>query len=264
MASTMAKRQTAPSNHRVNTTNAAPQPVRRSARLAMLVAMRKPFRFADLPPELRNRVYTYALHDELKNNELRELTSHYRHWERTMAPAGISYTARALSQVSRATRNESLGMYYSENTFRVSLGDVHHARDRVNKLASLKRWASTHGQLAAPSLRILSVRERSLFGSPQRTLTIYTTNATRPVSLDPSSGFKLSPYIQENDLNALVLAILRPDGRLELQAEQVEMLVTALYLIAGLFDELEDEQRAEFLAKLATKVGQQGVLEAGG
>lgn len=257
----MAKKPTIPSRRRADVFKEELQPLRRSAR----IIEQKPFRFGDLPPELRNRVYAYALHEGLEKNKLRELTGHLTYHERRMVHVSMSYPARALSQVSRATRTESLGMYYSKNTFNVCIGATHSPRHRVNRLAALRQWgASTYGQLGAPSIRILNIRGLQRIGNPRRTFTIYTTNPIKPVSFDSPDRYKLSPYIQETDLTALVPAILRPTSKLELTMERIEMLVAALYLVAGLFDGLEDKQRVELLAKVATKAGQKNVLETGG
>ena len=68
----------------------AARPLRRSRR----VAYREIFRLNDLPPELRNVIYSMVLRSETSL----ELTGN------------LSPTAKALSQVSRAVRIESLGV----------------------------------------------------------------------------------------------------------------------------------------------------------
>ena len=79
----------------------AARPLRRSRR----VAYREIFRLNDLPPELRNVIYSMVLRSETSL----ELTGN------------LSPTAKALSQVSRAVRIESLGVYFSENDFHAYL-----------------------------------------------------------------------------------------------------------------------------------------------
>ncbi|KAK5127539.1 hypothetical protein LTR85_006879 [Meristemomyces frigidus] len=62
------------------------------------------FRFFDLPPELRNRIYRFAL---VENASVRI--------ERT------GYARPPLLRTSRQIRAESLSIYYSENKFTVSM-----------------------------------------------------------------------------------------------------------------------------------------------
>jgi hypothetical protein len=79
-------------------------PLRRSRR----VAFRDSFRFNDLPQELRDEIYSMAL----RNKVSRHLTG------KSLELTGkMTAEARALSQVSRSVRAESMSIYYSENTF---------------------------------------------------------------------------------------------------------------------------------------------------
>jgi hypothetical protein len=74
----------------------------------------QPFRFSDLPPELRDKIYAFAtepgvIYDFLGKKCL----------ARFKLTAGLSEssTARALSQVCRSVRKESMEVYYSKKTF---------------------------------------------------------------------------------------------------------------------------------------------------
>jgi hypothetical protein len=120
-------------------------PLRRSRR----VAFRDSFRFNDLAPELRNAIYSMALRSE---DSLLELTGK------------LSATARALSQVSRSVRTESLGIYFSENDFFAYFSkrwNVHgRARDTryLGDIPQTEGWAGLFGRLAAPRLRSLQLQ----------------------------------------------------------------------------------------------------------
>lgn len=115
----MVARQRAPRAHQVDN---ARQPLRRSAR----IIQKSPFRFEELPPEIRNLIYSsllsnspskypsvFATWEERRHvyrgrhNETRETLDIEFKW-----PLILSGTAKALSQVSRAIRHESMGIYF--------------------------------------------------------------------------------------------------------------------------------------------------------
>ena len=85
------------SRKRLQHTGIATTPLRRSRR----IAFREPFRFNDLPPELRNAVYKLVL----KSDKAVSLTDK------------LPVTAKALSQVSRSVRAEALSTHFSMNLF---------------------------------------------------------------------------------------------------------------------------------------------------
>ena len=68
----------------------------------------QPFRFMDLPPELRDIIYTFTLCKETRKlyfrNNLNELN--------LLAGLSKSLTARALNQVCRTVRQESIKVFY--------------------------------------------------------------------------------------------------------------------------------------------------------
>lgn len=66
--------------------------------------------------------------------------------------------------------------------------------------------------------------------------------------------------ISEADLNAPVLSILRPKGALKLTSERIRILLVALQLLPCEFRSLTPKQRAESLVKLATRAGQDLML----
>jgi hypothetical protein len=120
----------------------------------------QPLRFSDLPPELRDRIYAFAVHPGT--------TRDHDGKERPIMPeltTGLtkSPTARALSQVSRSVRKESMEVFYSKTTFLVS-----DATDRSSQISSsrhidlpkrevMNRWAETWGVLVGPHIRSLSI-----------------------------------------------------------------------------------------------------------
>jgi hypothetical protein len=124
----------------------------------------QPLRFSDLPPELRGRIYAFAVHPGM--------TRDHDGKERPIMPeltTGLtkSPTARALSQVSRSVRKKSMEVFYSKTTFLVS-----DATDRPSQRSSsrhidlpkrevMNRWAETWGGLAGPHIRSLSISASS-------------------------------------------------------------------------------------------------------
>jgi hypothetical protein len=138
----------------------AAMPVRRSRR----VAFRDSFRFNDLPQELRDEVYGMALRNEV---------SHERTGKSLELTGKMTPEARALSQVSRSVRMESMNVYYSENIFHVHLGpywcrgELTRARYWVEKITLIEEWAFIFGELVAPRLTLtLQVNKSLLTGLP--------------------------------------------------------------------------------------------------
>lgn len=258
----MAGKLIAQSSRRADVSEAVPQPPRRSIR----IMKQQPFRFRDLPPGLRNTVYAYALADypeRLHGHELRELTGCVGQNAGHVIQPAMSETAKTLSQLSRATRVESLEIYYAQNMFNVAVQDTALARKSIRRVAE---WAAMYGQVAAPRLRSLStsglfwLKAKSGVWSAHRLL-IRTTHPTKPLLISPlEEGERLSPHISEAQLDALVLAILRPQGKLELTAERIRMLLTALHLIPASFGGLNAKQTSTLLAKLATEAGQKEII----
>jgi hypothetical protein len=145
----------------------------------------QPFRFSDLPTELRDRIYAFATHPGTERNHdgeefpiTPELTTGF----------SKSPTARSLSQVSRSVRKESMEVYYSKTTFQVL-----NVKDTWSKRMSspippnrdpMDRWVETWGVLAGPHIRFLSISALS-----------YT-----PVVVSMNSETNAAPYTEKNDL----------------------------------------------------------------
>ncbi|KAK7987186.1 hypothetical protein PG996_006213 [Apiospora saccharicola] len=73
------------------------------------MADQSPFRFLDLPPELRNEIYYFALGEHQTSSEPYGPTTCT-----ALAPP-------ALTRTNRQIRNETLGLYYSQNRFSFQL-----------------------------------------------------------------------------------------------------------------------------------------------
>ena len=111
-----------------------------SLRRSVRIAHRTIFRFNDLAPELRNAVYTLVLESD---DELKLVDK-------------LPPSARALSQVSRIIRAESLSTYYSVNSFKVVLH--YWSPDEAQRAVScIEEWHDLFGNLAARHVRTLSV-----------------------------------------------------------------------------------------------------------
>lgn len=124
------------------------------------VSTQQPFRFMDLPPELRGIIYTFALDPKTRKN----------HEDGPQLTAGLSgsKTALALSQVCRVVRRESMKTFYSNTTFVVRdlpdhwkgfLSRLHiqsaNARPAPPAPEPLDVWARTWGVHGAQHIRSL-------------------------------------------------------------------------------------------------------------
>ena len=121
---------------------------------------RQPFRFTDLPPELRGIIYAFALNPNTRKN----------HEDGPQLTAGLSRskTALALSQVCRVVRWESMKTFYSNTTFVVQDLPDHwndfmprlpiqsaNARPAPPAPKSLDVWAQKWGVHSAQHIRSL-------------------------------------------------------------------------------------------------------------
>ena len=115
-------------------------PPRRSRR----IAYEKPFRFNDLPPELRNTIYSNLLRRDEGSREIGLVD---------VLPA----TAKALSQVSRSVRTESMSVFYSENSFMEMCEYRSTAHETQQEVNNAEGWFAVFGKLAAPHIRSLAI-----------------------------------------------------------------------------------------------------------
>lgn len=229
---------------------------------------------APITPEIRNTIYSYAL-----LNHTFRWPSLFTVWEdlrsihlssgfsRTLVsferPSLLMKTAKNLSQASRAIRHESMGIYFAKNVseFRVSP-----RRSSVQMVEQLEDWANIWGDVVTPKLRFLKINNvRCYDGTHDRAqVDIDLLNATQPVAISNGWLWILrgkGTGIDEAGLNALVLSILRPKGALELTNERILTLLVALQLLPREFRSIKPDQRAELLAKLATRDGQDLLLK---
>jgi hypothetical protein len=126
------------SHKRFQHTSITATPLRRSRR----IAFREPFRFNDLPPELRNAVYGLVLDSGYMIK---------------LGADKLPATANALSQVSRTVRAESLSTYYSVNSFRSILTYWSNPVEVQQEISRIDGWFTLFGKLAALHIRALNV-----------------------------------------------------------------------------------------------------------
>lgn len=218
-------------------------PPRRSAR----IIKRKPFRFADLPPELRNRVYKYALQQDTGTDGFIPLTS------------GLIGAARALSQVSRIVRAESMGLFYAHNTFGI---DMNYLRRLVCSHASawrqLKTWANTWGELAAPHIRSITITGLCYHCSKQICFDLQNATATEQTEvlhrIGPYDWCSLKYFAEEADLRIWVQTVLRKTVEPKLKAYQIFFLLRGLGPIYKGFAGLSEVRKASILTKLQNEI----------
>jgi hypothetical protein len=205
----------------------AATPLRRSRR----VAFRDPFRLADLPPELRDMIYTLVLRNEV----LRGFAGN------TIAVTGkLTAEARALSQVSRAVRAESVSIYYSVNTFYAHLAQdfdstggwraLHWART----VSRIERWSNVFGELVAPRLPSLCIYLVAYQRVPP---VCYTGFINFKEPLQPLTwigngllGFEMAEACK-TELEGFALTVLRPQGKVVRSVTTLRLLLLGLQVI---------------------------------
>ena len=206
-------------------TDAAAMPFRRSRR----VAFRDPFRFDELAPELRNGIYSMAL----RNGVSRGLRG-------TSLPLTGKWTAeaKALSQVSRSVRAESMSIYYSKNTFHAHLGrefgsrDPWRALDWIKEVSRIEEWSLLFGELVAPlipSLRIYTAM--NMWHNYQRG-SIDFKDPLQPLSwvTEEERGYEVS-QTAKTELEAFTLAVLRPQNEIICTATTLRLLLLGLQVV---------------------------------
>lgn len=243
-----------PARTRKKPTTIATTPFRHHPR----IPRQKPFRFMDLAPELRNNIYTLALQQST---------------DKPLQLIEMPKVALSLAQVSRAVRAESLGIFYSENTFALLFsyfspyigGPQGWAYWRGIVRANVKRmsrWASTWGELAAPHLRSLSILRYE--HARWIKVSIDLTDPLTPVSLDADvEGGKLDDdkaRMIKAEFNSLVLRVLSPQGELELTAERLCILVAAFMLPSKDNLLVGAEQRSRMIEQIGSNAEQRELL----
>lgn len=201
------------------TTAIAMTPPRRTTQIAPQV-----FPFADLPPELRNRIYSLTLQCDLEPNGFFRLVD------------GPRAAAKTLSQVSRAIRTESMGIYYSENIFLLEPWCAYwiHGQAALEYRKTIREWASIWGKIAAPHLRTIAM---SCYGNSLPDdcefddFSIRFDHPTEPVSYNPHPGN--CPCLGKDDMNALILALTRLHGTAKkLTGPRLEVLLAGLVILS--------------------------------
>jgi hypothetical protein len=206
------------------------------------IESRNLLRFEALPPELRSIIYSFALCHETQSDSANDYRSYPR------LGTGPSVTALALSHVSRSVRADSMATYYGETTFLFikwpSIPPL---------LPAILRWARSWGVHAAPHIRSLAITDKSLSPDCDQ-FRLDFNDSVRPLEYRPGDCPCLLKYLSVEDMNALVLAVLRPEERLEIDSQRLMMLFRAIRGGASGFASMDAVQRSFVIADLETKV----------
>jgi hypothetical protein len=203
--------------HRQNTTVAATS-LRRSRR----IAYKSIFPFNNLAPELRNRVYSMALYTEDSLDLTGKLTK----------------TAKALSQVSHSVRAESMGIYYSENTFHAYLKRwwtrIGWRRWPIweKEFRRIEEWAMLFGELAGPHLTTLRIENGFAHLLTHHIGFIDFLTPLQPVTWTGQryGDFDVKDAIKA-ELETFALAILRPQGEVVRTATTLRLFLLGMQVI---------------------------------
>lgn len=161
----------------------------------------------------------------------------------------LQHTAKALSQVSRTVRTESLSMYYSENNFAETFQYWRTPLGAQQRTTDIEEWFSIYGKRAAQHIRALSILHLELY-APEGDPFVF--------SLRPPELLSELPHLDVfyEEMRALFLArivrqsnhphwahdpkdhrmsnhpigLFRAFGKLRLQPEALRLLLTGLHL----------------------------------
>lgn len=187
----------------------------------------QPFRFINLPRELRGIIYGFAMaHGTINHRTRGEIP------DGPQLTAGLSesVTARALSQVCRTVRQESMELYYTKTTFivrnlpnptRIDSNALSVIPGSKRKPDPLKLWTRTWGVRGAQHIR--SLRIESL-GYLRGVVRISATDKDTSVSLDNGSRSSLSA----SALNAARLEAFVTSAQGETAARKLEDFIYEL------------------------------------
>lgn len=219
----------------------------------------KIFCFTDLPGEVRNQIYTYALYfsdrdfidlefahlSDESRDEIEALAICSNHsWLEFAHSSTLTPTAKALIQVSRTVRAESISVYFSINKFRywATTTKIHPPSSSFRNLRydtrRLESWLAVWGDLAVPHIRTIS------FGAhvrPWVELQLAQTNVTAKQAKWRISNWYLlrehwdeldrMPNRSDEDLNAFVLNAIEKESQGGLRLTPLRLLA----LVRGLF-----------------------------
>ena len=203
----------------------ATMPLRRSRR----VAFRDSFRFNDLPQELRDEVYGMALRNEVSHDLL---------GKSLQLTGKMTAEAKALSQVSRSVRAESMSIYYSENTFHAHLSHhwnssgIFRARNWVKEVSRIEDWTIIFGELAAPRLPSLRIDLARVTWHTYQTGSVDFKELGQPFTwtAHQEESFERSEASMP-ELEAFALAVLRPQSKVVRTAMGLRLFLLGLQVI---------------------------------
>jgi hypothetical protein len=203
---------------------AAP-PLRRSRR----VAFRDSFRFNDLPRELRDEIYGMALRNEVS----RDLAG-----TSLLLTGKMTAEAKALSQVSRSVRAESMSIYYSENTFHAhltlywnSMGS-YRAESWTPEVFRVEQWCIIFGELVAPLLPSLRLDLAKQAWHTYQAGSVDFKESVQPLTWTAHQDQRFErSNTSMPELEAFALAVLRPQGKVVRTATALRLFLLGLQLI---------------------------------
>lgn len=191
------------------------------------------FRFQDLPPELRDIIYALAMEGE----GVHRLVD------------GLTGTARALSQVSRAVRADATRIFSTKNSFLVRVGLTAGSEYFTNDSRRLDDWKAVWGTLILPHIHSLKLA----CGVPESCrcrVSIKLKDTAKPASYGNHNCY-LSYSIRESDMNRIAFAVFKGHGG---QAITYEQLLTFLTAVQKVMAELGDTMRIAKVAEVLSRI----------
>lgn len=188
----------------------------------------------DLPPELRDIIYTLAMPRE---DNLRLV-------------CGLTGTAKALSQVSRNIRADATRFFFSQNSFLVTVGFSFTGPDIFKTdFRRLEHWAETWGALASPHILSLNLVCGG-YESCRHRVTVEPRNAANPVRYG-NSGCVNTDRVRESDMNEIGLAVFHGVEKQKFDFNRLMVFLTAMEdVLAEVTQALKNARVAEILSKL--------------
>lgn len=182
------------------------RPLRRSARILQRNATRLP----DLPQELRDMICALVIEEA---EEFRLID-------------GLKGTAKALSRVCRVIRADATRIFFSKNSFLVTIGFAAGSKHFKGDLWRLGDWCKVWGGVALPHIRSLKLFDdmRHLCGGR---ISIRLKDAAKPVEYGDHPGYSFT-FVRESDMNRIALAVFNGHGEQAITGEQLLTFLAAV------------------------------------
>lgn len=178
--------------------------------------------FYDLPGEIRNTIYSFALqHDgRVWNHELSDFPVSSARLPFKLASSPPPH-AKALSHVSHLVRAESMAMHYGKHKFTLNIYDGKSVRHTES-------WIKSWGVVAASNIRSLDLNCGSFLN--QQLVTINLDNSAEPAKCYQWLHDFPYNFPSDEDVNQLLLLLVRKqsDGRIALSPARLMALLRSL------------------------------------